>query len=155
MTARLSQSGAKVLGLHHTGFVVQDRDRAVEFYTKALGLQLVKLYERYGSEIDKVVGYDDTYLLSALLAADDDQHMIEVIQYVRPPPVDIRRDSRNMIGASHLALVIPNIQEVYDRVASSGGRTLNPPIELVPGRMCCYIQDPDCNWLELIMFVSE
>ena len=27
---------------------------------------------------------------------------------------------------------------------------MNPPAELAPGRVACYIQDPDGNWLELL-----
>ena len=29
---------------------------------------------------------------------------------------------------------------------------MNPPAELAPGRVACYIQDPDCSRLELLRF---
>ena len=31
---------------------------------------------------------------------------------------------------------------------------MNPPIEVAPGKKCCYIQDPDGNWIELIEFLG-
>ena len=34
--------------LHHTGFVVRDRARAVAFYRDVVGLKLISEYERIG-----------------------------------------------------------------------------------------------------------
>ena len=44
--------------LHHTGFVVRDRARAVAFYRDVVGLKLISEYERIGPGIDQVIGYE-------------------------------------------------------------------------------------------------
>ena len=41
----------------HSGFIVRDVDRAVEFYTNVLGLKVAMRMERQGEFIDQVLGF--------------------------------------------------------------------------------------------------
>ena len=45
-----------ILNTHHTGFVVEDLEKAIEFYTEGLGFEVSARYERTGDAIQKVVG---------------------------------------------------------------------------------------------------
>ena len=60
-----------------------------------------------------------------------------------------------MLGASHLALVVSDIDAAYQKLVDNGALALNPPVELVSGRKACYLQDPDRNWIELIQLSGE
>ena len=31
---------------------------------------------------------------------------------------------------------------------------MNPPVQLGPDRLACYLQDPDGNWIELVEVVD-
>lgn len=135
--------------LHHTGLVVSDRDRAVAFYRDALGLSVVAEYERRGAAIDAVVGYADTHLRSALLSSGAD-HLLELIQYVAPAPAERPTTERRVLGAGHVAVLVDDIEAAREAVVAHGGALLNPPAQLAPRRIVCYLQDLDGNWLELI-----
>jgi catechol 2,3-dioxygenase-like lactoylglutathione lyase family enzyme len=79
-------------------------------------------------------------------------HLLELIQYVAPTPAERPTAERRVLGAGHVALVVNDIQEACARVVAHGGALLNPPAQLAPGRVVCYLQDADGNWLELIQF---
>ena len=59
-----------------------------------------------------------------------------------------------MLGAAHLAFEVEDIEETFRRLERGGARVMNPPAELAPGRIGCYLQDPDGNWLELLQLVT-
>lgn len=139
--------------LHHTGFVVRDRDEAIAFYRNVVGLNVISEYERRGPEIDQVLGYRDAHLKSALLDLGEG-HILELIQYVNPLPEERSTEERNVVGAAHLALQVKDISATFAKMSESSAKIMNPPAQIAPGRIACYLQDPDGNWLE-IMELSE
>ena len=138
--------------LNHTGFVVKDRDKALEFYRDGLGLEVERVSEGRGWGLDQVVGYENSHIKFAWLAGADG-HYLELLEYVNPkgeerdPEVQFPRAS---IGAAHLAFIVEDVQEVFARLMSMGGKKLNPPPkEIRPGFTAVYLQDPDGNWIEI------
>ncbi|MCH2320434.1 MAG: VOC family protein [SAR202 cluster bacterium] len=135
--------------LHHTGFVVKNVEESTAFYRDVVGLSLIRAYERMGTGIDQVVGYENAHLSAAILDIGGG-HILELIQYVNPRSEDRPTEERNVLGATHLALLVDDIHAMYARLAEKGGQVMNPPAELEPGRIACYLQDPDGNWIELL-----
>ena len=137
--------------LHHTGFVVRDLDKAVAFYRDIVGLQVISEYERIGPGIDQVVGYADAHLKLALLDLGGG-HILELIEYVNPPSDERPTAERNVLGAAHLAFQVKDISATFAKLSSGGAKIMNPPAEIAPGRIVCYFQDPEGNWLEIMEF---
>ena len=135
--------------LHHTGFVVKNVEESIAFYRDVVGLSLIRAYERMGTGIDQVVGYEDAHLRAAILDIGG-WHILELIQYVNPRSEDRPTEERNVLGATHLALLVDDIHAMYARLAEKGGQVMNPPAELEPGRIACSLQDPDGNWIALL-----
>ena len=135
--------------LHHTGFVVKNVEESTAFYRDVVGLSLIRAYERMGTGIDQVVGYENAHLSAAILDIGGG-HILELIQYVNPRSEDRPTEERNVLGATHLALLVDDIHAMYARLAEKGGQVMNPPAELEPGRIACYLQDPHGNWIELL-----
>ena len=83
-----------ITGMNHTGFVVRNLDKAVEFYRQVLGLKVVRATDREGAPISQVVGYENTHLKGALLSLGDG-HALELLHPLflllehqkDPPPV--------------------------------------------------------------------
>ena len=138
-----------IKGMHHTGFVVNDLDAAVQFYQDTIGLKIQKRYERTGTPIGQVVGYENAHLKIALMGAGSD-HTLELIQYMSPPPSERPTEERAVLGGNHLAFLVDDIEATYEAVVKGGATALNPPAEVAPGRKACYMQDPDRNWIELL-----
>ena len=135
--------------LHHTGFVVRNREASVTFYRNVVGLRLLREFERRGPDIDQIVGYQQAHLRSAMLDLGGG-HALELIQYVNPPPDERPTEERNILGAAHIAIQVADIQAVYDKLSAGGAKVMNPPVQLGPDRLACYLQDPDGNWIELV-----
>ena len=135
--------------MHHTGFVVSDLERAVEFYRDVIGMEVTSRYERTGPGVESVVGYKGAHLQVALMGAGG-VHALELIKYHSPAPAERPTSERSVLGASHLAVQVDNIVEMFQAAVDNGATSLNPPTEGAPGRIACYMQDPDGNWIELI-----
>ena len=135
--------------MHHTGFVVSDLERAVEFYRDVIGMEVTTRYERTGPGVEAVVGYKGAHLQVALMGAGG-VHALELIKYHSPAPAERPTSERSVLGASHLAVQVDNIDDLFQAAVDNGATSLNPPTEVAPGRTACYMQDPDGNWIELI-----
>ena len=138
--------------LHHTGFVVRDLERSIRFYTDGLGLNVDKNLDIDGEGLSQVVGYEKTHLKAALLTGDDG-HTLELIQYMNPEGTPRQQDQqyeRRLIGATHLAFIVDDVNATYERLISMGGQKMNPPAQVRPELKATYFQDPDGNWIELV-----
>ena len=138
-----------ITGMNHTGFVVKDLDKAIEFYRDVVGLTVVTTREREGEPISQVVGYENSRIKVALLGKGRG-HLVELVQYIHPTGSERPSEERNTLGAAHLAFDAEDIEQTYQYLIGHGARSLNPPQELSASRKVCYLQDPDGNWLELI-----
>ena len=105
--------------LHHTGFVVSDRDKSVAFYRDVVGLELIAEYERMGPGIDAVIGYENAHLIIANLDLGGG-HILELIQYLNPPPNKRPTTERNTIGGPHLAILVDDIEAVQSKLVEGG-----------------------------------
>ena len=139
--------------INHTGLVVREMDRSVAFYRDALGMEVVDTRERNGGAIEHLVGYSPCHLKAVDLAVGDGS-VLELLQYVAPPPAERPTEERSALGASHVAFDVVDINGTYEKLLRNGARKLNPPIQVAPGKWVCYLQDPDGNWIELIEFTS-
>ena len=140
-----------ITGMNHTGFVVKDLERSVEFYSEVVGLQVVARREREDGPISQIVGYEDSHIKLALLGIDQDGgHILELIEYLNPVSAERPTQERAVLGASHLAFNVTDIEGTFQRLLDNGAIRLNAPVEVAPGRVACYLQDPDGNWIELI-----
>lgn len=137
--------------MNHTGFIVADLDKSVDFYTNVMGLKIVRRIERDGGPISQVLDYPDTHIKAGLLGLEGEEgHILELIEYINPPSADRPTEERAVLGASHLAFNVTDMQETFAKLLEAGAKELNPPVEVSPGRIVCYLQDPDGNWIELL-----
>ena len=139
--------------MFHTGFVVKDIDRTIDFYTNVMGLKLVGRTERQGDFACKLLAFPDAHIKGAFVELGDG-HQLELIQYINPP-VGEGRLHRNDAGASHLAFFVENIDEFYADKSQRGLTCNSDPAALYDDdgkllRKALYAQDPDGNWLEFV-----
>ena len=139
-----------IRGINHAGFVVRDFEAAVRFYEEIVGLRVLDLLERTGTPISQVVGYENAHLRIAKMAAEGEEHFLELIEYVRPTAGERASEERAIIGGAHVAFIVDDIQAAFERVISNGAIRMNPPANIGPGRWACYMQDPEGNWIEFI-----
>lgn len=136
-----------VTGHWHTGFVVEDMDRAVRFYTDGLGLSMVRSYQTDSAPAAQVLGYDKADVKVAVLEMKDGASL-ELLQYVEPHTLARQISERHVIASAHVAFLVDDVAAVLERVVEFGGTRRNDPAETEPGTVLTYAQDPDGNWLE-------
>ena len=174
-TASKTESVIKIQGLHHAGIPVNDMDRAVEFYTKVLGMEVKGMlggdgrghffggrlpedvrvndpqseaeYQAYKEFQERAhPGKDHQTKLGRLQAGD-----VEVVLFLRPEPLE--QDTLAVNGVFHQSFRISKAD--MDRLAelkrqgNSGIRFSNGPALRWPEGRAIYMWDTEGNYLEL------
>jgi catechol 2,3-dioxygenase-like lactoylglutathione lyase family enzyme len=139
--------------MFHTGFVVKDIDKTIDFYTNVMGLRLVARTERTGDFASQLLGFRDAHIKGAFVELGDG-HQLELIQYINPPGGDGHLNL-NDAGASHLAFFVEKIEEFYADKSQRGLTFNSEPASLFDDdgkllRKALYARDPDGNWLEFV-----
>jgi lactoylglutathione lyase len=120
----------------HFSFTVSDLDKAVEFYTDALGCVCVHRQEQSNAYTRSLVGYPDAQLRVAQIRIGDTPttsgHHLELVQYLTP------RGTRGDInisnpGAAHLAFAVADLNAEYDRLRKLGVRFFSQPNVITAG----------------------
>lgn len=141
--------------IYHTGFIVENLDKALEFYVDFLGFNIERAPSISETPwISEVVGYANVKMRQAYVGVGDG-HSIELIEYIRPRG-EKRSDQfdRNRPGSAHAAMVVDSVLEWRDLLEARGIRTFGPKyerdLEYPWARHAIYFQDTDGNWLEMI-----
>lgn len=120
----------------HTMLRVGDLDRSIDFYTRVLGMKLLRRKDYPGGKFTLAfVGYD----------TEDKAAVIEltynwgVTEYERGT------------GYGHIALEVDDIYATVDAVAAQGGKVLRPAGPMSHGTtVIAFIEDPDGYPIEFI-----
>ena len=143
----------KLEWMNHTGFVVSNMEQSLAFYRDLLGLTEEVNAIREGETISQIVGYPNARLHVVYLGTGDLKHSVELIQYLNPPGGNVAPTNRNDVGASHLGIIVDDLDSVYEELSAKGIKFLSPPIErpgAIYGRKIVYLHDPDGNLLEFL-----
>ncbi len=141
--------------IYHTGFVVADLDRALEFYTGTLGLTVERApFESSSDWLAQVVGYEKVRMRIAFVGPGDG-HVIELLQYIEPHGERrLDQHDRNRPGSSHAAFIVDDVTAWRGRLEAAGVSCFGPTEErdepYPAARLAIYFQDPDGNWLEMV-----
>lgn len=153
-----------IAGILHTAFTVSDIDRSIDWYTRVLGLELVHRQRGDNPYTRTLVGVENAVIEVAQFAmpgvsTGPSTHMLELIQYVQGRSDDSNSLEVNVLGTGHLAFIVTDIHERYERMLGAGAEFVNPPVEVTEGAnaggFACYFQDPDGITLELMQFNPE
>lgn len=152
------QSPIKAQRIQAIGFTVTDADRSIDFYTKALGFEMV-------SDITSNVAVGQTDSLEksdairiVTLKLGDAQ--IRLMQYLDVKGKPIPPDSQsNDLWFQHLAIVVSDMDRAYAQLQSFAIEAISTSPQTIPpgNKAAAYIQsfkfkDPDRHPLELICF---
>ena len=125
----MSESRAKATRIDHISIVVEDFDRAYDFYANVLGLEVLKVEE---SELHGVK--------AAFLKIGD--MMIEIIQPLGEGPIADFLEKRGP-GFHHVAFEVPDLPEALDEVDGRGLRVLGEPKPGIHGGRISFLHPKD------------
>lgn len=143
-------------GIHHVALATGQLDRQIEFYTSALGFELMfrSGWDQGNQEIDDLVGLPASAARTAMLRSAT--VLVEMFEYSSPAgrPADPDRPVCDH-GYTHFCLLVSDIDTEYQRLAAAGMRFHCPPHPApAPIRRgsvrSAYGRDPDGNVIELL-----
>jgi catechol 2,3-dioxygenase-like lactoylglutathione lyase family enzyme len=148
-----------IAGVLHFSFTVSDIERSVDWYTRVLGLELVHRQRQENDYTPILVGVPGAVLEVAQFAVPGvppvrSSHMLELVEYITPHGRDLGELSPASVGCAHLALLVTDIHQRYERMLDQGVVFRNPPVAITEGAnvggFACYFNDPDGITLELL-----
>jgi len=125
----MSESRAKATRIDHISIVVEDFDRAYDFYANVLGLEVLKVEE---SELHGVK--------AAFLKIGD--MMVEIIQPLGEGPIADFLEKRGP-GFHHVAFEVPDLPEALDEMVGAGIRVLGEPKPGIHGGRISFLHPKD------------
>ena len=122
--------------LLHTMLRVGDMQRSIDFYTKSMGMQLLRTTDRP----------DQKYSLAFVGYADESQQaVIELTYNYGVTSYDLGS------GFGHIAIGVDDIHGTCDRVKAAGALVTREPGPVKGGTtVIAFVQDPDGYKIELI-----
>lgn len=142
------------------GITVSDVDRSKDFYTQALGFQLVSDITVQGQEYSKLEGVPANIRIVTLQLGDEH---IELMQYLNIKGKPIPADSQsNDLWFQHLAIVVNDLDRAYAHLQSFFIDPISTAPQTIPlsnpasaGVRAFKFKDPDRHPLELIWFPPD
>lgn len=131
---------------HHTGVTVSDLDRAVDFYTEVLGLDLLARFAVDGEAFATGVGVDGASAEFAHLDAGGSR--VELVSY-DPEGTRVDVSTVNRPGAVHLGLTSDDVEAFYESLPDDV-ETQSPPQRTSSGTKICFLRDPEGNLVEVL-----
>ncbi|WP_375386140.1 VOC family protein [uncultured Microbacterium sp.] len=122
---------------HHCGLVVEDVDRAVEFYRTTLGFQVEFEVRGMDSPFQRMVGVDGIDCDLVQLRAPLSPVRLELIT-VRGVPDGLDSRLPVHVGVSHTAFQVEDLDGSVAYVCAAGGRAVGEIVEFAEGRAVYY-----------------
>lgn len=161
----------RILGHRHTGIIVNDLDRMLDFYV-GLGLLLRRRDIEEGPFIDSLLGANKILLETAKLVLSNENHPLKYEFQLELMKVKNYKENQGEViyspkfdfyerpaGILDIAFTVDDINSVLMHIIKSGGSIVGEPLESVAGfpALHCYAQDPEGNVLHIAenLSVSE
>ncbi len=125
----------KLDSVHHIAIICSNYARSKEFYTRVLGLKVVR--ETYRCE-------RESYKLDLVMG---DGTQIELFSFPNPPP---RVSQPEAMGLRHLAFEVRDLDEAIAELKAFGVISEAPRVDEFTGRRFTFFSDPDGLPLELV-----
>ncbi len=125
----------------------------MQFWTEAMGFDLVRQEEMGGDFLREATGVDDPRCRMALVTAPNG-YPIELLEYSTSRTLGQTPRSAGAIGAAHIALTVTDIRTAIARIETAGWAVKGSPqpVSAGPrgGTMVAYISGPDGVTIELM-----
>ncbi|MDZ8053404.1 MAG: VOC family protein [Aulosira sp. ZfuVER01] len=153
-----SQTDVQVQRIRAIGLTVTNCDRSWQFYTKALGFELVSDITVERKDYNELEGVRGAKIRIISLRLRDE--LIELMEYLNIHSQPIPSDSQsNDLWFQHLAIVVSDMDRAYSHLRSFpiepisvAPQTIPPGNEASGGVRAFKFKDPDGHDLELIWF---
>ena len=143
------------IALRHFGIVVQDLDRALDFYGGLLALKVIRRMDEHGPFVDTILGHQAVRVTTVKLGGTNGETLLELLKFHTPEVVE-QSNARGLfhIGPTHLALTVGDIDALCERLRAAGVRFISAPQVSADGlAKVCFCSDPEGTPVELVQLL--
>jgi catechol 2,3-dioxygenase-like lactoylglutathione lyase family enzyme len=143
-----------VIGYRHTGIIVDDLEKSLEFYQGFLNFELLQRHRddsQYISEITGIQGLVADYAKLAIPGG----FVLELLTYPSHPEIRAKRKIHQP-GEAHLAFEVDSVENMFNRVCEQGIFFLSAPVlssEKIAKVFFCL--DPDGYRVEFVEMLTD
>lgn len=129
--------------MDNVGIVVEDVDRAIEFFAE-LGLELEGRATVEGDWADGVTGLRDMRVEIAMMRTPDGHSRLELSRFLAPPVVaDHRGAPVNALGYLRIMFTVEDIDDTLARLGRLGAKLVGEVARYEDMYRLCYIRGPE------------
>ena len=152
--SRNLQEKKMITGFNHSGFVVRDIDKMVEFYRDTLGLTVLREADSVAPPEGNHTGIPGSHRTLIFVGKPEGEHSLELVHYIEPKSADPGRPDRHELGAAHICFNVEGLAKMHEDLTARGIEFITPPLwrDTDDGGKSgiCYFKDPEGNFVELI-----
>ncbi|WP_137198553.1 VOC family protein [Halalkalirubrum salinum] len=131
---------------HHIGITVADLERAINFYSKTLGLDILTRFSVSGEAFATAVDVDGA--TGSFAHVDAGGARIELVEY-EPCGKARTPGTINRPGGTHVGLAVDDIDGFYEEIKDEVG-PISEPQTTESGTRIFFVRDPDGTLVEFI-----
>ena len=141
--------------IDHVNIVVDDIERAAQFYGEVLGL--VRGFEKTleGAWIEKVTGISGARALCVFMEVPNAKTRLELLQFLTPQGTSFSQNKMpNARGIRHIAFTVDNLDALIENLQKWNVEIVSEPVEVpfavgnLGRKRLFYFYDPEGNLLE-------
>ena len=143
-----------IKNIRHTGIVVDDLMKSLEFYTQKLGFEVSNRMDESGPFIDKILGFNNIMVTTVKMTLHDGQ-MVELLDFTSHKKEALSKHI-NDIGPTHLAFTVGDLDAIYIDFKNDGIEFISTP-EISPNGSVkvAFCQAPEGTFIELVQILEE
>jgi len=130
-------------GIDHVGLSVSNLEKSIDFYTKIMGLKLIRTIDADpNTKLGEVTGLDNCHARIAHLEGNG--MMLELFQYIKPLGEKIPSYKKQAdIGLIHVGFKTDDARSDYLKLRKFGVKVISKPVEFRSGVWVFYFYGPD------------
>lgn len=143
-----------IKAMRHTGIVVKDIEKEINFYVNCLGFKIQKDSYESGSYIDEILNCKGVKVRTVKMCLDEGS-MLELLYFQTPEEISERYASLFNRGYTHISLTVTNIDEAYENLKKAGIEFNSKPIISPDGyAKVVFCRDPEGNYIEFVQVLN-
>lgn len=143
-----------IKNIRHTGIVVSDVEKSLEFYCDLLGFTVEKDLDEHGNYLDLFLGMQNVKVRTIKLSLGG-RVAIELLSFADPHRQEGSALGLSNIGCTHVAMTVSDLDHLYNQLSEKGIQFNNSPtVSADGGAKVAFCQDPDGTYLELVEELS-